>query len=162
MNDSLLNSLADRLKIIETIDGFGMAIDLRDWQKFRSLFADAVEFDYSSIGEVAGTLHPDEIVNTARNDLGGFQATQHMMANHQVNLAGDRATCLAHVRAQHFLPNDRSEPIFEMGGYYTAGLIRINSDWKIQRWKFSVLWSGGNQLLFDLAKQITGDRPEIV
>ena len=33
-----------------------MAIDLRDWESFHSLFAEEVEFDYSSIGEVAGTL----------------------------------------------------------------------------------------------------------
>ena len=51
---------------VEVINQFGMAIDLRDWDRFRLLFADSVEFDYSSIGEVAATLTPDEIANTAK------------------------------------------------------------------------------------------------
>ena len=147
-----ITSVADRLKIIELINQFGMAIDLRDWKSFRSLFADSVEFDYSSIGEATGILQPDDVVSNARKDLGGFQATQHMITNHQVKLSGSDATCYAHVRAQHFLPNDQGEPTFEMGGYYTAGLVRTDSNWKIQRWKFSVLWTRGNQELFSLAK----------
>ena len=153
MND--LTSVADRLRIIELISQFGMAIDLRDWESFRSLFADQVEFDYSSIGEVAGTLDPDDIASNARKDLGGFQATQHMITNHQMELSDNDATCYAHVRAMHFLPNDQGESLLEMGGYYTAVLIRTDSDWKIQRWKFTVLWSRGNQELFSLASGVT-------
>jgi hypothetical protein len=150
MND--FASTTDQLKIIQLINRFGIAIDLRDWKSFRGLFADAVEFDYSSIGEVASILDPEAIANTARNDLGSFQATQHAITNHQVELLGDNATGYAHVRAMHFLPNDQGESILEMGGYYQAGLVRIDSDWKIQSWKFTVLWSRGNQKLFDLAK----------
>ncbi|MEL6162469.1 MAG: nuclear transport factor 2 family protein, partial [Cyanobacteria bacterium J06628_3] len=73
---------ADRIEIIELINQFGMLIDLRDWENFANLFSDSVEFDYSSIGEVAGSLEPKDIVNNARKDLGGFQATQHMITNH--------------------------------------------------------------------------------
>ena len=133
MNDSFLTPLADRIRIIELVNQFGMAIDLRDWESFRRLFTNSVEFDYSSIGETAGRLQLDDIVNTARRDLGGFQATQHIITNHQVKLLNNDATCYAHVRAQHFLPNDRGKPTFEMGGYYTVGLVRTDSDWKIQR-----------------------------
>lgn len=45
MNDSFLTSLADRIRIIELVNQFGMAIDLRDWESFRSLFTKGVEFD---------------------------------------------------------------------------------------------------------------------
>lgn len=153
MNNSFINSLADRLAIIELLNRFGIAIDLRDWETFHSLFAEEVEFDYSSIGEVAVTLHPDDITKTARKDLGGFQATQHGITNHQVQLSGDNATCYAHVRAMHFLPNNKSESMLEIGGYYTAKLVRIDSNWKIQSWKFIILWSKGDLELFDLAKE---------
>lgn len=76
-----LTSLANRLRIIELVNLFGIAIDLRKWDSFRGLFTDLVEFDYSSIGVVAGNLPPDEIVNTARHDLSGFQAKQHQSTN---------------------------------------------------------------------------------
>ncbi|BAZ11673.1 hypothetical protein NIES4071_34990 [Calothrix sp. NIES-4071] len=151
MNDKLLTTLNDRAAIIQLIDAFGMAIDLRTWEKFESLFHNPTEFDYSSIGVIAGNLQPYEIVNTARHDLSGFQATQHQITNHQVEIIGDTATCTAHVRAMHYLPNTQGNSTFEMGGYYTVGLIRTPSNWKIQRWKFSMLWSHGNQNLFELA-----------
>lgn len=153
MNDSIA-LLNDRLKIVELINQFGMSIDLRDWTKFRSLFAESVEFDYSSIGEVAGVLQPAEIASTAQQDLGGFQATQHMITNHIVEFLEDSATSYAHVRAQHFLPNDRFDSMLQIGGYYHARLIPVDSNWKIKGWKFTILWSVGNLELFDLAKQV--------
>ena len=153
----LINPLADKLAIVQLLNQFGMAIDLRDWDSFRALFAESVIFDYSSIGEVAGTLKPEEIANTASNDLGGFQATQHVITNHIVELSGNRATCKAHVRAMHLLPNDDFEPMLEIGGYYIAGLTRTDSNWKIESWKFIILWSKGDLKLFDLAKKQPSD-----
>ena len=145
-------STPDQIQIIQLINQFGMAIDLRDWESFRSLFAEEVEFDYSSIGEVAAVLCPEDIVDHARQDLGGFQTTQHQITNHLIELNGDEAMCQAHVRAYHFLPNDQGGSALEMGGYYTAKLIRMEN-WKIKSWQFSVLWSHGNQQLFELAKK---------
>ena len=153
MNDSLVKSFTDKIKIIELINRFGMSIDLRDWSSFRSLFTEQVKFDYSSIGEVAGTLSADEIVNTARRDLGGFQTTQHLISNHLIEVKNDTATANAHVRAMHFLPNEVKDPLLEMGGYYTASLVLMDSNWKIQSWKFDILWSRGDLELFELAKK---------
>ena len=148
-----MNDLADRLAIIELLNQFGMAIDLRDWESFHSLFTEEVEFDYSSIDEIAGTLQADEIANTARNDLGGFQTTQHVITNHLLEIENNTATCKAHVRAMHFLLNEEKEPLLETGGYYTAELVRIDSNWKIQSWRFTILWSKGDLELFDIAKK---------
>ena len=153
MNDSVVNLLADKLAIIELINRFGMSIDLRDWQSFRNLFAEQVDFDYSSIDEIAGILPANDIANTARKDLGGFQMTQHVITNHLIEINNDAATCNAHVRAMHFLPGTEKESLLEIGGYYNAGLIRIDSDWKIESWKFAILWSRGDLELFELAKQ---------
>ena len=153
MNDSLVKSSTDKIKIIELINRFGMSIDLRDWSSFRSLFTEQVKFDYSSIGEVAGTLSADEIVNTARQDLGGFQTTQHLISNHLIEVKNDTATANAHVRAMHFLPNEVKDPLLEMGGYYTASLVLMDSNWKIKSWKFDILWSRGDLELFELAKK---------
>ena len=153
----IINPLADKLEIIQLLNQFGMAIDLRNWDSFRDLFADSVVFDYSSIGEVAGTLKPEQIANTASNDLGGFQTTQHVITNHLVKLSGDTAVCKAQVRAMHLLPNEDFEPMLEIGGYYIAGLSRINSNWKIESWKFIILWSKGDLKLFDLAKKQPSD-----
>jgi hypothetical protein len=151
MNEQLIE-LIDRANIIELVNRFGMSIDLRQWEMMKSLFLNPTEFDYSSIGVASGLMSPEAIVDTARHDLSGFEATQHLISNHQVSLAGDSATCQAHVRAMHYLPNDQSASVFEMGGHYMVKLIRAESDWKIQHWKFTFLWSLGNSTLFELAR----------
>ena len=146
-------STTNKLTIVQLLNQFGTAIDLRDWETFRSLFADSVEFDYSAIGDVADTLSSDDILNNARKNFDGFKATQHLITNHIVEITGDRATCHAHVRAYHFLPNDKVKPRLEIGGYYTASLVRDRENWKIKQWKFSVLWTEGDVELFELAKE---------
>ena len=153
MNESTANLFADKLAITELINSFGMSIDLRDWESFRHLFTEQVEFDYSSIGEITGNLRADDIVQTASKDLEGFQATQHLISNHLIAIENDTAACKAHVRAMHLLPDQGKESLLEMGGYYTAKLIRINANWKITGWKFTVLWSCGDLELFELARQ---------
>ena len=150
MNDTTL-ALA-KTQIVETVSRFGMLVDDRDWDGFRALFANSVNFDYSDIGDVADTLHPDDIVKNASTSFSGFEATQHVISNHQVNATAEAATCRAYIRAMHILPNDQGEPWLEIGGRYDAELIRSGADWKIQSWKFSVMWSHGNQNLFSLAK----------
>ena len=152
MTEDSLTTLTDRAKIIEVVNQYGLAIDLRDWDLLHNIFANPVEVDYSSIGIPAASFQPEEMVNAARQDLSGLKATQHQITNHSVKISDDAATCLAHVSAMHFLPNDQGDNTFEIGGYYTAGLIRIGSDWKIKHWKFSVLWSRGNNDIFRLAK----------
>ena len=143
----------EREKIVELICRFGVAIDQRNWNKFRALFANSVEFDYSSIGDVSSVLNPDEIVENARGIFEGFEATQHVITNHQIEVEGDTANCLAYIRAMHILPNDKGEPWFEIGGYYSGKLVRVESDWKIKCWRFSVYWSRGNDRLFELGRE---------
>ena len=153
MND--FSTAAEKIQIIELLNQFGIAIDSRDWDTFSSLFADEIEFDYSAIGDIAGTFQPSEIADNARKNFGGFKATQHLITNHQIERSGNDANCKAYVRAMHVLPNDETDSMLEIGGYYLARLILIDSDWKIKSWKFEVFWSKGDLTLFELAKKIS-------
>jgi hypothetical protein len=49
MNEQL-QLLTNHLSVIELVNRFGLAIDLRDWDKFQSLFMNPTELDYSSKG----------------------------------------------------------------------------------------------------------------
>ena len=153
MSDSLSISAAEKIKIIELLNRFGIAIDSRDWDTFLSLFAEEVEFDYSAIGDIAGVFPPAEITDNARKNFGGFEATQHLITNHQIEPSIDTAKCKAYVRAMHVLPNEEVESMLEIGGCYLAELIKTDSDWKIESWKFELFWSKGDFALFELAKK---------
>ena len=152
MNDSP-KLTADWIEIVQLLNQFGTAIDLRDWTSFQSLFAERVEFDYSAIDDIAGTFDAKAIADNARRNFGGFTATQHAITNHQIDLSDNSANCRAYVRAMHVLANEKMESMLEIGGYYQAQLIRTNSSWKIKGWKFTILWSIGSLELFDLAKE---------
>ena len=154
MSDNRSISAAKKIKIIELLNRFGIAIDSRDWDTFSSLFAEEVEFDYSAIGDIAGVFPPAEITNNAQKNFGGFQVTQHVITNHQISISDNTAHCKAYVRAMHVLPNDEVESMLEIGGDYLVELIQTNSDWKIKSWKFELFWSKGDFTLFDLAKKV--------
>ena len=77
MTEDLLTILADRAAIIEVVNQYGLAIDLHDWERFHNIFANPVEVDYSSIGIPVASFQPEEMVNSARQDLSGLKATQH-------------------------------------------------------------------------------------
>ena len=56
-----------------------------------------------------------------------------------------------------YVKRDIGESMLEMGGHYMAKLVRVKDNWKIKGWKFTILWSRGNEQLFELAKQIPND-----
>ena len=97
-------------------------------------------------------MRVDEWIATVRAVF-GFQATQHIITNHSIDIDGDQATCVAYMQAQHFLPNDQGDNTLTMGGYYTHRLVRTADGWKISKCKLTVTWLTGNRGIFDLAAQ---------
>lgn len=91
-----------------------------------------------------------------RRSMGALRATHHLLGNFVVERGADpnRARCLAHVQAHHYMPNDRGDNEFTLGGYYDDELVRDGAGrWRISRLKLVVLWSRGNRFVFELAYQ---------
>ena len=76
-----------------------------------------------------------------------------MITNHVITIDGDNATCIAYVRAHHYLPNDSGDNTQTMVGYYTNHFIRTKDGWKIKKCKLSISWNSGNWHIFTLASQ---------
>lgn len=87
-----------------------------------------------------------------------FQATQHMLANHLVEVSGDEASCRADVRATHFSPqDDGAEPVWQVGGFYDYRLVRSgDGGWLVRRMRFVPAWSRGNPALNPTGAQVGG------
>src|SRR5437588_12664412 len=85
-----LRDLADRADIIDLIDRFLRALDERglDLAWGRSMFVEDVQVVFP-IGEHRGL---DAAVTALATGMDRFGPTQHLGANHLVDLAGDRAT----------------------------------------------------------------------
>ncbi len=147
-----LQELRDRAAISDVLIRFACSIDARDWQAYRSCFADSVEIDYRSLigGEVLAETG-DAWTERARHSFAGFEVTQHLSANHVHRVDGDRAHSTAYIRAEHLVTAEGARESWTLGGSYRADLARRPDGWKIERLALDVLWSHGNPDVFAIA-----------
>ena len=151
-------SLNDRLAIIEVLSNYATGLDARDWQLWRSVFVDEVVFDLSSWSkQPARTLQTDRVVRSQARIFAELVVTQHFITNHRVSIDGDRARCLAHMRAEHWIVDDQAivrDPAiacdertqtsrYTMFGYYDDKLVRTSEGWKIREMQLNVTHTEG-------------------
>jgi hypothetical protein len=161
---------SDHDAIVAVMTAYAAGTDRRDWALFRSLFADPCEFDFSSFnGAPAVTLTPDQWTAGVQAVNGHFDATQHLITNHDICFVGDgEATCVAELRAQHWFSPASMQSFglsadtigwCELGGHYANTLTRTNGVWQIRRCCLVVRWRTGNDEVFRLARQRGRERP---
>ncbi len=152
--DDALQTLLDRQAISDTVIRYATGIDMRDWEAYRSCFTDEVDIDFTSWGGgEPQTMRGDDWAAGVRAGLSGFSATQHISTNHVITLAGDDATCVSYMQAQHYLPNAEGDNTLTLGGYYTNTLVRTDDGWRIRRCQLTVTWTTGNKHIFVLARE---------
>jgi hypothetical protein len=146
-----LQLLADRAAISDVVHRYATALDTRDWDLYRSIFTDEIEMNYSSTGGQPERIKADDWVDRWRAQFAGFDATQHLSANHVYDIRGDEATCTSYMRAVHYLTNNEGENHYTIGGYYTNRLVRTPDGWKLCGVTLKVTWTSGNRHVMRLA-----------
>ncbi len=162
-------ALVEHQRIIDTVTDYALGIDLRDWDRLEGALADEVEVDFTSWGggrdlslfAAKKTMSGRDWADGVRRSMGAFRSTHHLLGTFRVERDpkdAARARCHAHVQANHYLPNDRGDNEFTLGGYYDNELVRDTSGpgqaaarWRITRLRLVVLWSRGNRFVFELA-----------
>lgn len=150
--DSSAQELCDRKAIEDVLLYFARAIDSRDWPTYRSQFSTPLEIDYRSLigGEVLN-LSAQEWADQGSRSFAGFAATQHFISNLLSSVDGDLGACEAYVCAEHFARSGEDLVSWSMGGRYRARLSRGESGWSIDALRLDVLWSRGDEKIFELA-----------
>ena len=147
-----MEAVLDRMGVIEVVNNVGFYADMHEWHKLRQCYADELELDYTSlVGGEPARLRADDLIAAWMSSLTQYQATQHMVTNHRVEISGTRATCIAYVQASHWLPNDSGNPMWEVNGYYRYTLVRDGSSWKITRHIFNARMVTGSRQILDRA-----------
>jgi hypothetical protein len=151
MNDSdKLQYLFDRTLIVDVITRFATSLDMRDWVRFRSCFADVVEFDYPYVlGSV--TLPIAELIKLSPSFFNRLDATQHISANHQVEIDGNSAVCISTLFAQSYLKDFPGGSVHRQIGYY-RNFLKKADQWRIHRSEQLDAWQEGNERVVDHAK----------
>lgn len=126
----------DRDAITEALAVLAAALDGRDWDTLRAIFAtDATGY---------GATGVENVVARVREHLGGCGPTQHLLGNHRVELTGDRARSLTYARVYHQGAGPRQGGFFECMGEYDDRWVRTGAGWGLFRRTFDMRISLGD------------------
>ena len=115
------------------------ALDTKDWAVLDSVFTEDANGDL--LEDVVGRVAIKKRVETA---LSRMDETQHLIANHQINVQGDTATCRCYLQAQHVRKAAHGGPNFIIAGRYEDQLTRTSEGWRISFRRLVVMWTDGN------------------
>lgn len=140
-----IQDVIDRLAIIEKVCLYAGAMDRRDWDLYRTIFADRVEISFPASTPAAedGPRAAEEWVSLVYRTLTAFEHTHHMITNHIVTIDGDWATCQSHMVARHYDKSPDVETGWIIGGFYTHSLSKLSAEWKICGVKLHDTWEQG-------------------
>ena len=119
----------DRIALQDVMLSYAAGVDERDFDLYRSCFADDVEvFGFG-----------DEVVHGAeawlayvKNALERFGPTQHMLGPQLATVDGDNAHCRTDVQALHYLKEPEGSTL-TLWATYKSDMRRIDGRWRIVR-----------------------------
>ncbi|MFI5908238.1 nuclear transport factor 2 family protein [Dactylosporangium sp. NPDC051541] len=133
-----MDVVADRAELIELL---GHYADIADRKRFDELpgrvFTDPLTLDFGSVADIPPMTTPlDGYVEVLRASFAHYVATHHVVTGHVVELDGDRATIHAHVRAEHWVPDEVAAGgpnRWLVVGFYDNEAVRTADGWRLSR-----------------------------
>ena len=128
-----LQEISDRMEIADLVHRYAQIIDSKDFDLLREeIFCEDAFIDYSAFGGSTGDL--ESTIAFLHKAMQIFPNTQHLNANIQIQLEGDRATgrvmCF---NTQEMKLPERDEHIFFCGLWYVDEYRRTEKGWRIAR-----------------------------
>ena len=128
-----IQEISDRFEIQDLVYRYAEIIDSKEFDLLRDdVFCEDAFIDYSVFGGSKGGL--EETIAFLHKAMKLFPNTQHLNANIQIELDGDRATgrvmCL---NPQQMKVRDGEEHIFFCGLWYLDEYRRTDKGWRIAR-----------------------------
>jgi hypothetical protein len=152
--DHRVVQMADRQEVVNAVNGIFANTDERNWDGVAALFSDQVVLDYASMtGGEPEELTPQQIIDSWKGILPGFEATHHQVGNHRVKIQGNQADVFCYGTATHYLPNDKGSHVWTVVGTYDFHLLRSGDAWKVSKMKFNFKYQDGNTQLPTLAQE---------
>jgi SnoaL-like domain len=133
--------VSDRDEIIETVNRYCWALDLKECDRLADVFTPDIQADYDGLGWTdLGSMIADMTVTHDR--MGG---TQHLIGSHLVSVYGDEATCrsYAHVVLTRRIDGEWAQ--FAMGARYSDRLRRVPDGWRVYQREARAMWRSGDR-----------------
>jgi hypothetical protein len=169
--DATLQRLVDESDIQKLITKLSFAMDLRDRELYRSVFADEVECDITPIAgdavPLTGTMNTAEFADNIIEMLSEFTITQHVNTMHLIEVDGDDATLASYVIGTHYLkladdgPGHCADPWNTIGARYDMRARRLPEGWRFVGFRWRMLWTRDNHNLWnEVADRLRARHPE--
>ena len=141
MSAVTLEDLVDRAAIVDVRVRYAYALDSRDWALLATCFADDVVVDMDGQPPIADYA---ELEAVCRRVLEPLAVSQHLLGNHNVELAGDTATGRCSFHAQHVRAELAPDDKLVIAGTYEDRYVRRDGAWLIVHRRLAVAWTDGN------------------
>ena len=143
------DTVATIADLVRIADGIDRAVDARDWGMARAFFADRLRVDFTDLSrQPAAEIAGDDLIAGWASNLRGAKTSFHQRSNHQVTLAGDRATMISAGYAWNRM-DGYGEPLWEIWGTYEHGFVRTAAGWRCNAMALRVAHQRGNLLVRD-------------
>ncbi len=144
----------DRAELTELMYRFAAGIDERDWVKYRSVFTEVIDLDYSSWRpDSVGRWRADDWVARGLHIFPGLTFSRHTLTNHVVAIEGDTAVARVNVCAEHVIVDGDRTDVFTLNGYYDDRCVRTDDGWRISSKRLIVQWCTGDDHVMSRARE---------
>jgi hypothetical protein len=128
-----LEQISDRMEITDLVHRYAELVDRKDFDRLRDeVFCEDALIDYSAFGGSRGDV--ETTIAFLHRAMRIFPNTQHLNANVQIQLDGDRASgrvlCL---NPQEMKLEGRPAHVFFCGLWYVDAYRRTERGWRIAR-----------------------------
>ena len=121
--------VADRIALQDVMLNYAMGLDERDYDRYRSCFADDVQILDFGPDPIYGA---DAWLEYVKKALDQYDATQHMLSPQLATVNGDTAHTRTDVQALHYL-KEPAGSTFTLWATYETDMQRIDGAWKINK-----------------------------
>ena len=142
----------DRDELVELISRYTDMADLPDWDELpQRVFADQVEWDFSTFGAPPAVFDRDVLVARLRKAFDtSWAAAHHSVTGHQIRVDGDRATIHVKLRSEQWLRSELAgdgPSRWLVVGFYDDEAVRTPDGWRLSKVRLTVTHQENLELL---------------
>ncbi|MFR9729832.1 nuclear transport factor 2 family protein [Saccharopolyspora sp. MS10] len=137
--------LLDRAQIVDVVQRYGECVDLHDFARLRTCYAEEIEVDHSpTIGMGLMRIRADRWCQLAEKFHSQLDGDEHVLVPQSMIINGSAASCHVLVHAHHFYRQANGSPFQSLVGTYDLDLVKTDDGWKISRSIQGLRWTEGN------------------
>jgi hypothetical protein len=144
--------VSDRNDIIQLINLYGFAVDTQRWDLFDQVFTVDVDADFGGSAHWQGL---DQWKADFAAFHAPFDATQHVMTNHQVRVCGESAHSFTYGQWRLVRHAAEGSPLWDGSGWYDDEWVKTRGGWRCARRVCRVVWSTGNDRVKETIPGVT-------